>query len=426
MPTNQDMIRKEIDVALDKLGIVQKSDGVMTLDNTNFGGMMPVSAVDELLVLSYKQNDWLAALNNVRRQNRTGKVRVYNLNQNITEGIGSNEKVTINRLPVTANVDYNAKSFVSTYSIHMDEINEAKFMASQSIGGAEKSFEDVTAELFATQLGNDKANIIMNGDTTLDAETSLNRMLRMIDGVAIKSELGNVFDAEGVAFDKGIFTAMEDLMPEQYNNDPGRRWLYNSRVDTHFKQKLQALATQLGDKALTAPVNANPNGIPPVIVPHISRNKGPAAIAPTSAADNTTYIQFVLTTLVTAEHVASAAAGVGRKFKVTCLATGASEICTGILDTTLRINTAGLLGQTTVSTTNTDYEVGLYDETDLYLMNPKGITVVDCYEMYSYREFDPHYHRWNFITYFYMDVIIPNPDAIVKFKRVGVTAIETW
>jgi len=122
-------------------------------------------------------------------------------------------------------------------------------------------------------------------------------------------------------------------------------------------------------------------------------------------------------------HVATAALGVGRRFRVTNLTTGLSEVCVGYLDTTLRIITTGVLGQTTISTTASDYTVCLCDETDIYHLNPAGITIVDCYEMMAFRINEPDFLRVRFLTYFYMDVLIPNPDAIVKLKRVAVTPI---
>ena len=420
---NQDIA--QIEKSLDGLGIgtanadvINKADpGVMTLDNTTFGGILPREFVDAILDDVHDQSTWLKEINEVRRQGKKGTVPVLTLEGNISEGVGENEKLINLTRPATTNVPYLCKSYGAIWSITLNDLAEAR-------AAGMTQFEETVRGAFAKALANDRANIVLNSDDSLDDSTSLNRMLRMIDGFAVKSESGNVIDAEGIALSietPDHFSAMEDAMPGVYANDENLKWLFHRRVGTHYRSLLKPRETALGDKYLESRDPNRPNGIPSVIVPQISVQQGPTAIAPTSAADGTTYIEFVLTTLVTAEHVASAALGVGRRFKVTHVASGNSEICTGFLDTTLRINTAGLLGQTTVSTTNTDYVVGLADETDLYLCNPKGITVVDCYEMETYRLFRPEFRRWEFYTYYHLDVLIPIVNALVKLKRVAVT-----
>jgi len=419
--TNQELLNK-VNETFDKLGVVsigKEDTGVMTLGDTNFGGLLPRQAVEELLVLVHQKSEWLGKINHVTRIGKSGTVPILKLNTNITEHVGENEARTIGKKTDTSQVPYMCKKYRADWYITVEQIREA-------IAAGIANYEEKVNDAFSVALANDMGNIVMNSDKTLDDSTSMNRMLNATDGVDIISEKGNVFDAEGKAFGKGIFTAMEDAMPDEYANDPNLHWMYTRRVDTHYKSELQALLTNLGDQALTHVIQENPNGIPPVIVPQIKSNKGPDAIAPTSASDQTTYIELVLTTLVTAGHVADVASGVGRKFKVTCKATGYSENCVGYEDTTLRIKTTGLLGQETVSTDASDYEVCLCDETDIYYNNPKAITKVDCYDMLSYRIFEPEFPRWKVITFYWMDVLIPNPDAFVKFKRVAITPKVTW
>jgi len=425
MPKSLNREIQDIEKSLDELGFNQANEealakaksGVMTLDNTNFGGILPQTFVDDILDDVHDKSQWYKELDFRRRQGKKGTVPILRLNSNITEGIGENERPIHNRRVTTTNVPYLCKGYSALYSISLDDLNEAR-------AGGMNNFEEKVRGAMAKALANDKARIAVNSDTSLDDSTSMNRMLRMVDGIGVKSESGNVLDAEGTALSietPDHFTAMEDAMPEEYSDDPNLKWLFNRRIATHYRSLLKPRETPLGDKYIESHDPNKPNGIPGLIIPQLSVRQGPDAIAPTSASDETTYIEFVLTTLVTAEHVPSVDAGVGRKFKVTCLTTGHSEICTGYKDTTLRIKTVGLLGQSSVSTTNTDYEVQLYDETDIYLCNPKGITIVDCYEMEAYRVFRPEFRRWEFFTYFFQDVLVPLPEAIVKLKRVAVT-----
>lgn len=412
--TNQELLRS-FETWATKNNIAK---GVMTLENTNFG-IMPREAVEQLVNLTVAENEWLSQINTMRRTASTGTVPILDLNRNISEGVGENEATGVDAEADTRNVPYACKKFKARWYISTDDIQEA---AADGID----NFEEEMSKAFAKALGNDISNVVLNGNITLNDLTSMNRLLRMVNGLRVKCDSANVIDGAGKAFSKALFTAMEDNLPARYSSDPNLKWIVPRRVMTHYKNAAQQLATQLGDKALVSVFDPNPNGIPPIVCPQLSPEMGPAAIAPTSAADGTTYITFVLTTLVTAEHVASVAAGVGRKFKVTCIATGESEICTGVDNTTLDIVTLGLLGQTTVSTDASAYTVGLVDETEAYLGNPKGVNVVMCNDIRSYKEFEANEDRFRMITYFKLDTLIPNPAAFVKAKRIGVTPISTW
>lgn len=404
----------------DATGRVKKDSGTILSETENFGGIMPKPAVLDMINLTYKQNAWLAELDNIPVTSPNGYVPVFDLTGNVSEMVGENDGTQIRRKPTLINAPYAVKMFKADYSVTLKQLQDA-----ETLGFAD--FEQKIAEAIATAIGNDKANLIMNGNTALNALTSMNRLLRAFDGLGILCDSANVISGGGKAFDKGMFNALLQNMPEPYRSQPNLRWWCNTIIDAKWREKIATVATGLGDQSLTRTAIEPPLGRQPMIVPQISDVQGPTAIAPTaSPTDKTTYINFVLTTLVTAGHVATAAAGAGRLFKVTCKTTGISETCTGVLDTTLQINTAGLLGQTTVSTTASDYEVGLCDETDVYLGDPKSVKVIDLYEMEWYREFNKDFRRWDIVIYWHTAVVIPVLTGIVKAKRVAVTPTSTW
>lgn len=403
----------------DATGRVKKDSGTITSGTDNFGGIMPRAAVLDMMNLVYAQDAWIAQLNRVPVSSRIGSVPIFDLTGNVSEMVGEDDPTQIKKRPSTRNVPYSVKMFKADYSVTLTQLQDAETLGFSN-------FEQTIATAIATAIGNDKANLIMNGNDALGDTTSMNRLLRAFDGLSISCDGANVYNAAGKAFDKGVFNAILQKMPEPYRSLPNLRWWYNTLVDAKWREKAASVVTGLGDRALTQTAIEPPLGRQPLIIPQISDVQGPTAIAPTSAADKTTYVELVLTTLVTAVHVATAAAGVGRMFKVTCKTTGLSEICVGYLDTTLRVITTGLLGQTTVSTTNTDYEVCLYDETEIYLGDPKSITIVDLYEMEWYREFNKDLRRWDIVIYWWAAVLIPVLTGIVKFKRVAVTPTTTW
>jgi hypothetical protein len=222
-------------------------------------------------------------------------------------------------------------------------------------------------------------------------------------------------------FKRKNLSAMFDRIPQRWRNDRSRlRWIYGDRVDNWLREEYAALGTNLGDSAKGTKQTYSPMGISPMLCPQVCDTQGKAAIAPTSCSDETTYIQAILTTLVAALDPLTAAAGVGRKFLITCTATGQSEVCEGFLDTTLRINTTGLLGQTTVSATNTDYTVRQYDETDIYLGDPKGITTVWLDEWRMYRKYNEQLDQLEITIYLELDVLMPVPGMFVKATNIAV------
>lgn len=407
------------------MNIVKAAPGVIGPDNTTFGGVIPYPAVLELLALTRKQNAWLDKISNRTRVAPSGVVPILDFEEPVMEGVSPGSGEPITNLPGTTMAYYACKNFRADWVVLMDELEEAA-------AAGLTNFEDQVRASFADALGNCIADVVMNSSIALPATTKRNRMLRMVDGVRVLMDSANVYDAAGKAFDQGIFAAMLDLLPDKYANEPGLMWWFNRKIDIAWHKSLTNVSTTermrsaLGDQAISSPIKVPPLGVDQLIIPQISSSQGPAAIAPTSAADDGDgTMTFVLTTLVTAAYVATAALGVGRKFIVTCKTTGVTEVCTGYLDTTLRIATLGSLGQDIISATATDYTVTLYDETDLYLGNPKMITLVQSTEVKSYRVFNPKMNRWEITTWLKMDVLVPTPQVGVKFKRVARPAI-TW
>lgn len=418
MPSNQDILN-DVNKVLDGLGVVGKAEGgSFNLGDVNFGDLIPFPEVLTMINLSRDQSQWLKAINVMTKTRSTGKVSIYDLNGYVLEYVGEQDPTIVTTRADTTNVPYRTRKHKADIVLSVEEMREAR-----AIGIS--NFERTVVKSFTTQLGNNVADVVMNGDRTRLATTREGRAMRGVDGVAIKTATANVISAGGKAFDKTVFPAMRDRVPAKFRNEPGLRWWYNPRVKNAWQNKLTAVTTALGDKALTSQDILPPLGISPVIVPHIHDDQGPAAIAPTTVTDGTTYIQFILTTLVSAGDPASAAAGVNRRFKVTCKATGVSEICTGFLDTTLRIDTVGLLGQTTVSTTQSHYEVRPADETDIYLGNPKGVNLIWCMEWRAARGYNRVLDQYEITIYLEFDVLVPVPEAIVKYTYVAVPPI-TW
>lgn len=420
MPMSNEEILRMSETFFKKHNITKAEGGVIDLSNTNFGGILPRPMVEQMIGLTRKQNEWLSSINSVTRKGSTGNVPVFDFSEPGMEHVGENEGTPITNRPRTWNAPYACKKFRSDFYITTEELQEAA-------AAGMSAFETKMVGDWTKQLGNDVANCSINGDKSLGDETRLNRMLRGINGIKIQMASGNVTDAEGQAWGQGIYDAMLDSMPDKYADDGGLRWLFNRRVNTNWEASLTNVNTTertrsaLGDAVLTQTIKVPPLGIPQIIVPQISAHYGTVG-TPDAVTDNTGSITFRVNDILV-----DTTDSTGRKVKVVYIPTGTSEVATvAYVSSDNVITTAGTLGQTTVSTTTTDYSIQIFDETDLYLTNPKTITMVMCSDWRSYREFNKNYDRFEITTYIQFDIIVPTPEVSVMFNRVRVTPIETW
>lgn len=415
-------MNQKVALTKDVAGISKDAGGVISLDTTNFQQLLPIPQVENTINLTRDHSSLLQAISSFTRSQSTGKVPVIDLNEPVMEYVGDSDPTVVSTRPPTRHVSYTCREHKCNIFINRSEIDEAA-----ALGNGD--FEAMISDMFTRQLNNDVCNAIVNADMDLAANTRLQRSLRGANGFKKQLTAGaTVQDANGKLFDKNVFGAVRDALPQRWRNDRvNYRWMYNDRVAHAYQAELTNVATPMGDLAHTQPNIQPPLGIQPVLVPQIDDSDGPTAIAPTSAADNTTYITLVLTTLVTAGNPSTAALGVGRRFLVTCLATGKSEICVGELNgsSALIINTSGLLGQAPVSTTNTDYTVRPADQTSIYYGNPKLIIIVWQNDWLIYRQWNGNANRLEIVIWMKFDILVPVPESFVAFNNIAVPQL-TW
>lgn len=413
MLTNQQLLARA-ETALDSLGISKNFDGAMTVGNTNFDGILPMPLVHKLINLTRAQGLWVSNLNNITVDRSVGTVPILKVNGNITEGREENEAATVIRRAATKNVPYVCKAFTSEWEVTVQQLREAE-------AAGITNFEDQIMTSFGIARANDKANIIVNGDTTLDASTSLNKMLRMVDGFEKLSAAGNVYDALGAAFGQGVFAYAMGMLPNEFQGDPKLRFLYGPRVDAAWRATLTNVNnstkqnTVMGDQVLTGQFTPYPEGVPQLIIPQMGTSKGGTAAAPTDVTNNGTTLTFRVATIL-----ADATSAADRAVIVTCKISGAYELCRVTRNGSSQnvITTASLLRQSSPSVTASDYTVRVADLTSIHHGNPEGITVVDCTEMRSYRQFVPRAERWEIITHWEMAVLMATPECWVTINNV--------
>ncbi len=418
--TNQQLI-KDANEVLD--GLIGKSDsGAITVGDVNFGNFIPREELTQLMRLTEKQSDLMSALTVRLRSRQKGTFLVSEMDGMMLEFVGELDPRQVTNRPSTKRVDYSTKKARAQLVFSYEELEAAR-------EGGIGDFEKQITEDFNTKLADNLENIFINGNTGLGELTRENRGLRGVNGLDVITDTGaNVFSAGGGRLAKEHFHYMRQVMPWKVRRTMRRkmRWIYNDMIQDHWHAKLTNIATPLGDRAMVNPEIFPPLGIKPVVAPYITENGGPTAIAPTSVTDNTTDLTLVLSTLVAAEDPPSVAQGVDRTILVKCKLTGETELCVGYKDGSnlLAIDTTGLLGQTSsVSTTASDYEVRVADETNIYLCNPADIFAIFHDEWRTVRRYDEQVDGIIVTIHLELDVCVPLPERIVKLTQIAIPPI---
>jgi hypothetical protein len=403
--------------------IFKAEGGAIDLSGTNFGGILPVAFVEQIISLTRSQSQWLNIIDTRTRGRQSGKFPVMRLDEPVTEHVGELDTTRVTTRPNTWNVAYSAVKFKSQFVLSWEEVTEA---------ANTDNMADLEARMlreFATAIGNDTADVVVNGDTSLAATTRRNKLLRGFDGILKTLNAGaTVYDAATTAWGGGIWGFMLDYMPEKYRQDGNLQWMYAPRVEARWKHFLtnvdttERMRSAVGDDALVTEMHHRPYGIKQNMIPQISATMGSGQVAPTSVADDGDgTMTIVVTTLAVSGDKT------GRKVKITCKATGLSETLTVSYPSSVNtIYSVTALGQDAISTTASDYTIEWADLSPIILGNPKGIILVYWNEMRSYRRFDEEMDGWVFTTYWNADLAIPAPDMFVYNKNIVVAPITTW
>lgn len=423
MLTNAE-INRAVTKALNDLNItdVGKANGVTDIGDANFGDLLPKSLVWKLLDLSRSQSQWLSEISTVVVDRQAGTIPVFDLIGPVSEGVSNNSGQPVPNDPTTYNVAYSCKKLKAEWYVTYQQLREAA-------AGGITDFEGIVFAAFAGAMGNDHANLLINGNTALDSSTRLNRLLNVHDGLLKMTDSGTVHNAAGKKFGPGVFSFLCDIMPEKWQSEPNLKFLTNRRTMAHWKRSLTNVnqastitRSGLGDRLIVSQDTANPEGIPPIIIPQLSHSMGPTPVAPTSLTASTTLVIRIATL---APDATSAA---GRRVRVLCKLTGKEEVCVVTYNGSSQniVTTTDLMGQSAASTTASDYTITFADESVLIHGNPKLINLVVCDEIRSYRVFNPKADRFEITTYVELSVVLPVPAALPKVSRLWTPPIDDW
>lgn len=399
------------------------SPTVPTTDSLATEHFLNTPQAEAMIDLTVSQSEWLSVVTVKPRDQRAGTIPRLVINDVVTEGVPENGGKTIATHPDTSEVSYNCAKYQATWFLTLEDVSEAA-------AHGEPDFEGKVRGAFAKAMGNDMARAALRGDTSLDASTRLNRLLRQRDGwlKQARADANYASTTRGSAWSRSVYPAMTAQLPDEYADDANLRWLHGRALDESFTNYAQGLAdgSALRDRALLERTRFRPMGIDGLIVPQWPSDQGfdtlngSTADPDVATDDGDGTATFTVNTMLGGY----AAGNAGRRVKVTCEATGQSETLT-VLDVggANIIRTAGSLGQGTISETEADYTLDLADCTGIMLTNPRNLYVVVCRKIRAYRKFEQEAERWRLDVFYEADFGIFQPEALVLQEGVVPTSV---
>lgn len=409
---------------LDKLNIVQKAPGTMTLADDNFGQLLPTKFQEEIISLTRSQSEWLGAITTKRRTKRAGSYPVMDLSEPVSELVPEVSSKEVTTKSTTRQVQYATRKMKAEFYISTEELMES---VESGIGDLEQRM----IKEFATAIGNDVADVVINGDMSLNDATKVNRLRRSADGLIKQLNAGaNVNNAAGKAWGAGIWFAMLNMLPERFAADPNLQWMFSRVTNSAWHNSLSGVSqptvtrSGLGDRVIAEQQNIRPLGIPQLVIPQMSSSKGATSVAPTAVADGSNGVLTVRVHSLLDDGTSAA----GRKVRVTHITSGISEVLTVTRNGSSQniVSTSSYMGFGSADTTASHYLITEADLTDLVFGNPQGIHLIYTMDMRSYREFNPKTDQVEITTYYFMDVKVPTPEIFVLNKNVQVSASLSW
>lgn len=388
------------------------SPTVPTTATQQTGDFMNRTQVERLVDLTVGQSGWLSTASTRLRRQRAGEIPRLEITDTVTEGVDENGGATNTTHPDTSNVAYNCGKYQATWYLTREDVREAA-------ASGEPDYDAKVRKAFSKAMGNDLAKAGLRGDTTLSAATRLNRLLRKRDGwmKQLRASANRAQTTRGSAFSRSLWSSLKRQLPQKFREDPDLRWFMAGDIDEEWLDTVGGWAStsggQLAESANQDRRRLSPLGIPPLVLPQMPVDYGFDTVSGSTAAadnitDNTTTIRVRVNTMLGGASSANA----GRLVKVTCVATGQSETLTVQWDATHNyVDTTGLLGQSTVSTTAGDYVLDLADLTSVFITNPRNLFIVLCDEVRAYRKWEQESERWRIDVFYEADFGLFNPDA---------------
>jgi hypothetical protein len=410
--------KKVIDQTLNSMGVyeIKKDiDGPITtaMSTSQF---MNMTQVKDLVDRTMDVSQWTKDIRTEIVAAGSGEIPAIAYTGPVWEFLTAGSAKDVSAEPSYSSIPYACRHGKASFSLTQDAIDEANASGTADLQGK-------VQQAFFKALNNSWANAIINGNKSLDSSTKLNRSLNAINGLKVKALTGNVrmtVDPVGKEFDLNVYYAMRDSLPDGYLNESSMAWFVNPRIEMAWRRNVSnsdttdRVRSALGDQALTSLSVPSPLGYPQIKVPQIGATDGSTAIAPTSVTSTSSVVNARCHALLD-----DATSYTGRRVRITLKATGVSEVCTVFRTSSQNwITCTTALGQVTISTTASDYEINFADWTRMYYSDPLNLVWVVRNKVRSYRTFDEETEIYKVTVHADVDFLIENPEAVVVQKGI--------
>lgn len=264
------------------------------------GGLMLPEQADRFIDLTL---DYSAMLKTVRNEKKTfakGEVDTLNIGSVVSEGASEEPALPVageEVEPTFGKIEYTMAKIRSLFDITTESLLdnvEAERRLTDQQGGLKGDapvgdFRETLMRAYAKRIATDLELLAIQGDTTKDTSTKLNRLLRTNEGWDKLTKTGcHYVDAGYKYVTLKLFAKMVETMPAPYLtriND--LRWFVGVRTNIKWALEVASRETQLGDAAVKGEAIA-PLGIPIMMVPLIPENQ--SSTVGTDVYSNLTFI----------------------------------------------------------------------------------------------------------------------------------------
>jgi len=424
-----------------------------TIETSDFlnSGLLNPEQQDRFIVLVKKFSTLLPMVRFVRMPQPKMDIDKLHVGEPVTESADENTDTGNLSKPKFNKVELVAKKVRSAWNISTETLQ----------GNIEQdNFETTVMTAMTARIATDLEMLGIQGDITTFAgdPTPTGRLLRRLDGWGVQTEAAHVLDVGGASIVKGIFAEMKRMMPKQYRNDPGLRWIISDTIANDWLDNIADRETDVGDRALVGNAIA-PYGIPMVqvsLIPDdlpvtsgataspgelmgnqygpfifdsthhsININVDGAGVVTVTFTDDTTYETREVAKAINDAYVAAHGAayqyvasdnGMGALLLKSPTTGGASTVAlTAVAD-----DCYVLLGFPTIPVTGTGAATGgtVFEGSFIWLANPLNFIwgILDGTRIFT--EFNKNFDRIESIIYNQVEAQVENLDAVVKAVNV--------
>ena len=375
-----------------------------------------------------KQSDWARFTSFVPVSESSGQLDLWtdeNFRMKSTASEGPRKGIPLHK-PDVDQVTFATKTLSGAFGLRLKAIKAA--------ARAGQDPQALIQQGVATGIGNVFMDLGVNGNTALPNDTDVNKQRRTVDGWFQKLRTGGsnyTSQADGFSYHNRLWPAMLQDIDPGYRSDKGLAWLGNDQLYTRWMTEIAGLESasansthhpskinQFGANVLHQGQDVNILRKPTVVASQIASDRyseeGYDGMAPTSIVDNGDgTLTININTLGDSGTDRSSTGADGQRYVIVgSNSTGLEEkIAVSYSAPNNTVTTSSLLGQSSASTTASDYYVKWADMTSLLLGPLRMLMMVVQNGIRIYTVFYPRDEVLEIIVHADIDYVVVDDDA---------------